>query len=257
MAASSKSVLVLHGYAQNATIFSKRLGALRKACGKDVDFFFLDGPLVLQPADMPGDPKELGSEASTNTDDPALTPRGWYKAGQGVKSALAIEESLALVKKTLKEKHYDGIFGFSQGACMAAFIAALLEHPERYPDWVEDGKPIHPPFQFCIAAAGFKINDPLAPVIFGDSYSTPTLHIIGATDIIVTEERAQSLLDVSANKRVERHDGGHFIPSKANWRKFLAAYLKDPLGNVPPPAPSSTAPTPSASGTATPTTGAD
>ncbi|KAM6502694.1 hypothetical protein JOM56_002671 [Amanita muscaria] len=32
-----KTVLALHGYTQNANIFSKRLGALRKECGKDIE----------------------------------------------------------------------------------------------------------------------------------------------------------------------------------------------------------------------------
>ncbi len=49
------------------------------------------------------------------------------------------------------------------------------------------------------------------------------------------------------------HDvSGHFIPSKANWRNFVKAYLKDPLGEIPSPGPA-TASQP-ASGTATPET---
>lgn len=40
------------------------------------------------------------------------------------------------------------------------------------------------------------------------SYSTPTLHVIGKNDIIVYEERSKALVEVSANRRVEEHDGG-------------------------------------------------
>ena len=105
---------------------------------------------------------------------------------------------------------------------------------------------------FCIAAAGFKPVGAFSEKVFEGGYSTPTLHIIGRTDIIITAERAQSLIDVSKGARVEEHEGGHFLPSKANWRNFLKAYLLDPLGNIPSPnaMPSGTA-TP-ASGTATP-----
>lgn len=62
--------------------------------------------------------------------------------------------------------------------------------------------------QFCVAVAGFKIVDPLSDLVFGTAFDTPTLHIIGRNDIIVTPERSQTLLEVSANKRVEEHDGG-------------------------------------------------
>ncbi|KAF8912681.1 FSH1-domain-containing protein [Mucidula mucida] len=259
--AAPRSILVLHGYSQNAAIFSKRIGALRKQCGKSVDFVFLDGPIVLQPVDLFGASSsnetstegrlaELGASEAGATDDPALKPRGWYKANHDKTKAIGLEDSLVLLRETLKERKFDGVFGFSQGACMAAFLAALLERPEVYPPFLVDGKPPHPPFQFCVSVAGFKIVDPLSEVVFKTSYDTPTLHVIGKTDIIVTPERSQSLLDVSTHKRVEEHDGGHFVPSKTNWRKFLAAYLKDPLGEVASPSPISAPP----SGTATPIT---
>ncbi|KAF9017737.1 FSH1-domain-containing protein [Hymenopellis radicata] len=246
--AATKSILVLHGYSQNAAIFSKRIGALRKQCGKNVDFVFLDGPIVLQPVDLfdvDGGPLSgTGASEAGATDDPALKPRGWYKANHDKTKAIGLEDSLVLLRETLKRER------LIQGACMAAFLAALLERPEVYPPFLVDGKPPHPPFQFCVSVAGFKIVDPLSEVVFQTSYDTPTLHVIGKTDIIVTPERSQSLLDVSTHKRVEEHDGGHFVPSKTSWRKFLAAYLKDPLGDVPSPSPLSAPP----SGTVTPTT---
>lgn len=62
--------------------------------------------------------------------------------------------------------------------------------------------------QFCVSVSGFKVVDPLATEIFGLSYSTPTLHVIGKTDVIVVEERSKVLLDVSTNARVEEHAGG-------------------------------------------------
>ena len=48
----------------------------------------------------------------------------------------------------------------------------------------------------------------LSDAILLPSYGTHTLHVLGRNDVIVVAERAQTLLDVSANKRVEYHDGG-------------------------------------------------
>lgn len=40
------------------------------------------------------------------------------------------------------------------------------------------------------------------------SYSTPTLHVLGRTDVVVVEERSNQLIEVSASQRVEYHPGG-------------------------------------------------
>ncbi|KAG7440701.1 uncharacterized protein BT62DRAFT_923880 [Guyanagaster necrorhizus] len=38
--------------AENATIFSKRLGSLRKECSKDIELVFVDAPHAIQTADL-------------------------------------------------------------------------------------------------------------------------------------------------------------------------------------------------------------
>lgn len=98
--------------------------------------------------------------------------------------------------------------------------------------------------------------DPTFDPFYTPSFTTRTLHVIGRTDVVVVEERSRQLAEVSANKRVEEHDGGeqvhpwqiimmriqldhtgHFVPSKGPWRKFLAAFMTDPTGAHPPPEP--------------------
>ncbi|KAI0697393.1 serine hydrolase FSH [Cerioporus squamosus] len=253
----SKKVLVLHGYAQNGLIFSKRVSSGDSICAT----FFVDAPHVLTPADLAAafnkseesSLNDLGAPEASTDSDPALAPRGWWKTDASRTKAIGLEDSILYLRDILSKDHYDGIFGFSQGAGMAAIMAALqLEKPDVFPPLLVDGKPPHPPFTFCISAAGFRQDSPLCDSIFLPSYSTPTLHIIGRADTLVPAEYSQKLVDVSANKRVEYHDGSHFVPSKASWRNFLKAYMKDPLGDIPPPAPA-TASQP-ASGAATPVT---
>ncbi|KAL0955690.1 hypothetical protein HGRIS_001914 [Hohenbuehelia grisea] len=230
-------VLVLHGFTQNGTIFRKRLGALRKQCGKDVDFYFFDAPIVLHPVDLStfaANP-QASLEALKSVDDPSATPRAWWRANDERTRAFGLEITLERLRDLLKREKFDGVLGFSQGAACAALLSALLEKPHVYPPFLVEGKSPHPPFEFCVAISGFRLHDPLADQIFGDSYSTPTVHIIGRTDVIVSEERSQQLVAVSANQRVEMHPGGHFFPSKRNWLQFLADYLRDSKAEVPPP----------------------
>ncbi|KAH9485664.1 Esterase [Psilocybe cubensis] len=230
-----KRVLVLHGYSQNAVVFSKRLGALRKE-RKDLEFVFVNAPHILQAAEMFA--SEQASMADTQS-DPNTALRGWWKANKEKTKVEGLEESLSLIRDVLKEQRFD------------------LERPHLYPAFLEDGKPLHPPFQFCVAVSGFRLKDPFCDPVFEQKYTTPTLHVLGRTDVVVVEERSRSLVDVSANARVEEHDGGHFVPSKGNWRKFLVNWMMDP--SAPHFAPSTTsAMSQPGSGAATPVgTGAD
>ena len=54
---------------------------------------------------------------------------------------------------------------------------------------------------------------------------TPVLHVLGINDQIVSFERTQALIATCKVARVEKHEGGHFVPSKATWRQFFAKYI--------------------------------
>ncbi|KAF5382726.1 hypothetical protein D9615_002988 [Tricholomella constricta] len=253
--ATARTVLVLHGYSQNASIYSKRLGALRKECGNSIEFVFIDAPHILQPADIPGSSSgtslaSFGAAEAANADtDPTLTPRAWWKVNTDRTVAYGLRESIEVARDVLKTRNFDGVFGFSQGAAFASIITSLLERPHLYAPFLVDGKPPHPPFKFCVAISGFRLRDPFCDPLFEDQYSTPTLHVIGKNDAIVAEERSRQLVDATSNGRVEEHDGGHFLPSKRQWLKFVRGYMLDPSADLPSPSFAGLA---SNSGTATP-----
>ncbi|KAF7366459.1 FSH1 domain-containing protein [Mycena sanguinolenta] len=202
---------------------SSQLGALRKECGKNVDLgiipvvtscillittilalVFVDGPIILQPVDLVGETPEALNAAETND------ARAWWNWNSSSSEAVGLPESLQVVRDILKTRTFDGVMGFSQGAAFAALLAALLERPEAYPPFLVDGRAPHPPFKFCVAVSGFKLKDgePIVDVVFKTPFSTPTLHIIGKNDVVVTEERSRTLVNISTSARVEEHDGG-------------------------------------------------
>lgn len=115
-----------------------------------------------------------------------------------------------------------------------------LERPDAIDSFNIDGSPPHPPLKFCIAVAGFRPRGPTIDTLLDGGIITPVLHVIGVNDHIVALERAQTLVDVCRNARVEKHEGGaysfrfltasyfllgHFVPSKATWRTFFAQYI--------------------------------
>lgn len=76
--------------------------------------------------------------------------------------------------------------------------------------------------QFCLAVSGFKAAGKIVADLFSPSYSTPTLHILGRTDVVVIEEKSKTLLDMSTNKRVEWHDGGKSYSPSTTAHQLMA-----------------------------------
>ncbi|EED83883.1 predicted protein [Postia placenta Mad-698-R] len=108
--------------------------------------------------------EDLGAPEAAAEQDPALAPRGWWKAQADRDQTAGLEESLAVLRDVLAKDHYDTVeksvtssfrwyLDFvvsSQGAAMAAILAALnhyrqLEKPAVHPPFLIDGQPPHLP----------------------------------------------------------------------------------------------------------------
>ncbi|KAG9038333.1 hypothetical protein FRB95_001745 [Tulasnella sp. JGI-2019a] len=250
-------VLALHGYTQNGAILRKRMSAIRKLCQGDCDFVFADGPIILPAV------TELGSSSrstvqSQSEQDPEATARAWWRSNAEKTHYSQLSESIEYLRDLMHKEQFDGVFGFSQGAGLAGLLCAMLERPHLYPTFLVNDQPPQPPFKFSIIVSGFKPADiSLAPLFEDHRIQTPTLHVLGKSDLIVVQERSQTMIDVCESPRVEKHEGGHFIPSTAQWRKFFRAYIKsfDPSsGGSQTFAILTPSQTPSASGTNTPVT---
>ena len=71
---------------------------------------FLDAPIVLHPVDLADafgtDLSSLGaSEASQ--EDPALLPRGWWKANKDRTSSEGLESTVEYLRDTVKDQKFD------------------------------------------------------------------------------------------------------------------------------------------------------
>lgn len=168
---------------------------------------FANGPHHIQalPSETNPDP------APPNPNDPEdKQARAWFMARNNVYEGW--DASVTYLKTLCREQGpFDGVLGFSQGASLAAILAASLEHPERTP---ETSEPIqNKPFRFVISVSGFRPADPKFDPLFRDQIQTPVMLIVGANDSIVTSERSQTLVERCANIRVVRHPGEHYLPT--------------------------------------------
>lgn len=119
--ADKMNILCLHGYRQNADSFRSKTGSFRKFLKNYANFTFITAPHVAKPLNE-GDPidesqkswwfnKEDGSFKGTNQNGPAF----------------GFEESLKVVEDAWKEGNYQGLLGFSQGACFVSLIASMSQ----------------------------------------------------------------------------------------------------------------------------------
>lgn len=206
-------ILCLHGYHGNASILKEQMRMLTGELDHLAEFVHVDAPSLSQ-----GD---FGWWHAVTEEHPALN--GSAGVGSGVTRykgwATTRERMIAL----LAEKKFDGIFGFSQGAALAALLVGL-----RAPDGkTTPDKPLA--FDFAMMAAAFLANDPALATLYESraSYDLPSLHIIGRSDSIVPGEASRMAAAKFARPVVLEHGGSHIIAGTPEIRKQLAFFLEE------------------------------
>jgi hypothetical protein len=236
-------ILMLHGYAQNATIFQHKCRQLQdciRATYPEVTFSWLNAPFALRTYDIPGCTQ---TENDSRCED-AVDLRGWFDLRDTNKPPAGLHRSMCLIAQTLEaEGPFQGIIAFSQGTTVATVAASLLEGSRRrrayrtarrrnhnimrYPPAFLTLN--HPPLQFAILYAT-RLGD-------GDFYHwlydcpairTPMCNVIGKWDPMIEHEQrcqVQRLLAVSCLSRSIVHNGAHFVPKDSASLSIILEFL--------------------------------
>lgn len=203
-------VLCLHGYRQNGTVFRERTGALRKLLKRHVDFVFISATHII--------PNEENMARL-----PEQQERGWwfsrstktYNALDKTDVCLGFEESVQIVKEAFdKQGPFDGLLGFSQGACLASLLCVLQQHEVTSPN-----------FKFVILVSGFQsLLSPHAH-FYKEPISCASFHTIGASDEVIPSQASEDLLICFPSASPYRHKGGHYVPASPELRTALQEFL--------------------------------
>ncbi|KAL8969549.1 MAG: hypothetical protein Q9183_001949 [Haloplaca sp. 2 TL-2023] len=238
----------------------KSTRALEKALKKSLPrhsilFSYPTGPVKLDPSDIPG------YTGPSSPDDPDPEPAyGWWRrkdfAPPGAKKGETeiiytnLGEGLDTIAQTIHgEGPFDGVIGFSQGACAAAMVASLLEpgrenhfstlpadrkrdFPKSFVSTDAGGCAIQDPLKFAIIYSGFRAPGNRYAPFYDPPLKTPTLHFFGAVDGVVEEARGKALCEVCEGAREVVHPGGHFLPSQRPWLDAAVGFVKDCLAKV-------------------------
>ena len=148
------------------------------------------------------------------------------------------------------EGPFDGVIGFSQGACAAGMVVSLLEGQKRkkafdamsrsgpagngkgiaYPESFLQGEGfVQGPLKFGVVYSGFKAPGERYAAFYEPSIETPVLHVLGQLDVVVEEKRSRGLVEVcdKGEGRVVVHPGGHFVPSAKPWLDAAVGFVKE------------------------------
>ncbi|KAI5474529.1 hypothetical protein MNV49_003085 [Pseudohyphozyma bogoriensis] len=181
---------------------------------------------------------QFDSSATGQSSRPEDIPRTWWFSEDkpdGTKQYNKLDVALRFLREVLEQQGpFDAVWGFSQGAALAGMLVALVETPSKNPIFAAPGSNWPPkPFKFGILSCGFEPVDPEVRAWFNPPPKTPTLHVLGRGDTIVGEDRSVPFIGCFEGARAEWHDGGHHAPSKASWRQFFKAYIKEFKSDTP------------------------
>ena len=221
-------ILCLHGKAQTAESFSKKIGGARRKLERAFDLTFLDGPIdlgeVSQSATAPS------ASAGSNTTPLFNTGRAWFlrepledKPEQY--RYLKLAEAMAYVSEyVLTHGPFDGLMGFSQGGTVVTALATSGAIPVRAV--LTAGAP-HIEEVFESASEWVAESRDLQDIDTG--LAIPKLHLAGETDAIISVKSTDALCRRGGNGELVVHDKGHLFPTKAAYVDKMVEFLKASL----------------------------
>ncbi|CAO3590475.1 unnamed protein product [Absidia cylindrospora] len=213
--------------AQNEVIFRKKTAVIRKKLDKMADLVYITAPhLSVHPEHTS---EALREAAADPTAPEELKPFGWWAYSDyqlpDDEHLTGFKELIEAVKDVLiKQGPFDAVFGFSQGASFASMLTALLENRTLLPEFISPEFE-HPPFKFAMVAASFIPNRPSVAKIFASKIKTPSIHMIGEKDTLITPEQMTTLANAFEDPVLLTHTGGHVVPSNAPSRNEIAAFV--------------------------------
>jgi predicted esterase len=113
------------------------------------------------------------------------------------------------------------VFGFSQGACLAAILCSIaFDNTSVY-------KSIK--FKFAIIIAGFKSGQSQHEMYYNSAskLNIPTLHVLGTEDKVIPYDMSLKLSDYFLEPKVYTHNFGHYIPVNAESKAIYDDYLEE------------------------------
>ncbi|KAJ2521135.1 hypothetical protein H4217_001587 [Coemansia sp. RSA 1939] len=219
--ASKPKILCLHGFGESGELLRIRSRNFHRVLEDHTDLVYLDGHLDI--ANLHLTAADLDRDNSTHVDFKNLA--WWWSRKSKTVEYRGLEQSLEQVGRVLNEQGpFDGILGFSQGACLAIIIAALLggraEHGPGFGIEVT-----HPPIKFLVLAGAFLLSEPGYKYLYAEKINVPSFHMSGEYDTVIPRDEARAASSIFESPVLFDFVGGHFIPQTPQCASAMAAFV--------------------------------
>jgi len=196
-------ILCLHGYHGSAGTLRGQMRSWADGLDPWATFVLVDAPSLAS-----GDHGWWHAVTGKSANGGAGTEyRGWARTRDWIASLCA-------------QAPFDGVFGFSQGAALAALLVGMCALGCERP-------PAPAALDFAIMVGGFMSRDrqhaPLYEAL--EASGPPSLHVIGRADIIVPSEASRALASRFPAPLIVEHDGAHVIAATPAIRRATLAFL--------------------------------
>jgi predicted esterase len=202
------TLLAFHGFTLNGAAMREGLGALAERLEQHVELVCPDAPHTASPGAVERLYRRWGS--------PRLPPPHlcWFEASDDGLVYAGWEETLAFVRKLLTDHAPAGVLGFSQGAMLAATVAALSSRGEL------------PPIGFAIVIAGSLPRAPALRSAFSEVVKVPSLHLWGERDRLTGQySPALARHFEPLCRKIVVWPGSHTIPTRGDAAERLLGFV--------------------------------
>jgi len=209
-------ILALHGTPSNSSIMKAQIMHLKGELGKDVEWNFIDSPLVWEP--IPGSSDPLFAEPSDvekrlANNKPFLW---WYKHGNRVYSL--VDEGVQFLRKCVKELQPDVLVSFSQGSNLISLTLDALRRDREPASW-----------RLSVLFMGGQIDDGIYKFQEGWTSSQPTIRVFNAQPDAFFPQGEPSLQYMYPEIIEIGHEDGHVFPHSQPRAKEIYKTVADEI----------------------------
>lgn len=206
------ALIALHGFTMNAAGLKHMMAGLEPRLERSVELVYPDAPHVAPEASVAGIAELMGGFR------PKPPNLEWWNASADGTNYVGWEATRTRIENELASHPQAGLLGFSQGAAVAAAIAAA------------SSRGLLPPLRFVILIAGFTPRaEDIAP-LFTDLVRVPSLHVWGAADGMARHAAPLVERFDPEQREVVSWPGRHIVPTSGEPADAIIAFVERHAG---------------------------